>query len=115
MPFPCVPLLERMRALAFDGDVDPADRPDMVVPESRGRRGIEPLFAAYRVSCLPGIEAALDEGDGRMIGFHDRVRVATIPRAEVASLCDPDRAFLNVNTPEERERAEAMAAEEEGT
>ncbi len=114
MPFPCVPLLQRMRAMTFDSELDPMDCPDVVVPESRGRRGIEPLFAAYRTSCLAGIDAALEEGDGRMIGFHSRVRVATVPMAEVEALCDPDRAFLNVNTPGERERAESMVAEEEG-
>lgn len=116
MPFPSVPLLERLRAVAFE-DADPSGStelgsrpgaPDVVVPESRGRRGIEPLFAAYRTSCLPAIEAALEAGDRRMIGFHGRATIATIPLAVVDSLCDPERVFLNVNTPEERERAESM-------
>lgn len=103
MPFPSVPLLERLRDEAF------ADAPpDLVVPESRGRRGIEPLLAAYRVDCIPAIEAALEAGDQRMIGFHERVDVRRLPLAVVESLCDPERTFLNVNTPEERERAEAM-------
>jgi molybdopterin-guanine dinucleotide biosynthesis protein A len=105
LPFPSVPLLERLRADAF---ADSA--PDAVVPESPGRRGIEPLFAAYRTSCLPAIEATLEAGDRRMIGFHDRVTVRRIPLAEVTRLCDPERAFLNVNTPADRERAEALAA-----
>lgn len=118
MPFPCVPLLERLRDGAFRRAADAPDpvAPDLVVPESRGRRGIEPLFAAYRISCIPAIEAALADGDRRMIGFHDRVRVATVPLAMVESLCDPERAFLNVNTQEEREMAESMvAADEERT
>lgn len=84
-------------------------RPDIVLPASRGPRGVEPLFAAYRTSCIPAIDAALAEGDRRMIGFHERVRVHTIPLDEVAATCDPARAFLNVNTPEDRDRAEAMA------
>ncbi|MFW5952347.1 MAG: molybdenum cofactor guanylyltransferase, partial [Gemmatimonadota bacterium] len=126
MPFPCEPLLERLRRDAFGPEPGSGSdsgsgsgsgaglRPDLVLPESRGRRGVEPLFAAYRVSCIPAIEAALAAGDRRMIGFHGRVRVAFVPLAEVEALCDPERAFLNVNEPAERERAEAMAERDEG-
>lgn len=127
MPFPCVPLLRRLRDEAFGapprppGDDDgAADRPtaqptarelpsDVVVPESRGRRGIEPLFAAYAIACVPAIEARADAGDRRMISFHGDVRVVRIPLREVESLCDTERAFLNVNTPAERDRAERLA------
>ena len=114
MPFPSRPLLRRLRDGAF-GDLSPGSAgtaPDLVVPESRGRRGVEPLFAAYRTTCLPAIENALDAGDRRMIGFHERVAARRVPLAEVESLCDPERAFLNVNTPAERERAERLAASE---
>jgi molybdopterin-guanine dinucleotide biosynthesis protein A len=107
MPFPCEPLLVRLRDLAFAADA--GTRPDVVIPESRGRRGVEPLCAAYGVGCIPAIEAQLARGDRRMIGFHGAVRVYRLPLRDVASLCDPDRAFLNVNTPAERERAETLA------
>ena len=50
-------------------------------------------------------------GDHHMIGFHDHVRVRRIPLDEVEALCDPDVAFMNVNTPAERDRAERIAAE----
>jgi molybdopterin-guanine dinucleotide biosynthesis protein A len=111
MPFPCEPLLARLRDEAFsrDGSVPgTAPLPDLVIPESRGRRGVEPLFAAYGVGCLPAIEAQLERQDHRMIGFHDAVTVRRIPVAEVESLCDTEQAFLNVNTPEERDRAERL-------
>lgn len=114
MPFPCVPLLARLRDLAFGRHAPGRELrrpPDVVVPESRGRRGVEPLFAAYGTGCIAAIEAAIEDGDRRMIGFHDRVRVARVPLAEVDSLCDPDRAFLNVNTPGERAAAESMTDE----
>lgn len=111
MPFPSVEVLAVLRREAFGGG--PAARPDIVLPASRGPRGVEPLFAAYRTSCIEAIEASLAAGDRRMIGFHERVRVHTIPMEEVEALCDPDRAFLNVNTPEDRARAEAMAARDE--
>lgn len=106
-----------------DPDADPntnsstntkSPRPDIVLPVSVGPRGVEPLFAAYRTTCIPAIDAALADGDRRMIGFHERVSVHTIPLSEVVSRCDPERAFLNVNTPQDRERAEAMAKRDEG-
>lgn len=128
MPFPSVELLGRLRAVAFgagpggrrdagdpySGSSPPDRRPDIVLPASTGPRGVEPLFAAYGAPCIPAIEATIAGGDRRMIGFHERVAVHTIPLAEVESLCDPARAFLNVNTPEDRERAEAMAARDAG-
>jgi molybdopterin-guanine dinucleotide biosynthesis protein len=114
MPFPCEPLLALMRDLAF-GPADAAGSPpDMVIPESRGRRGVEPLFAAYGVGCLDPIEAQLDRDDHRMIGFHSAVQVRRVGLSEVDALCDPERAFLNVNTPAERERAERLAGGDRG-
>lgn len=116
MPFLSTPLLQRLHDVAF-GEADEypgagaADggRPDLVVPESRGRRGVEPLCAAYATPCLAAIEAQLDGGDSHVIGFYDDVRVHRLPLTEVDALCDPARAFLNVNTPEERDRAERLA------
>ena len=126
MPFLATPLLQRLHDVAFpeagasrgaDGreggrllaDRPEGGRPDLVVPESRGRRGVEPLCAAYATACLPAIEAQLDGGDSHVIGFYDDVRVHRLPLAEVDALCDPERAFLNVNTPGERDRAERLA------
>lgn len=106
MPFPSVALLTHLRDAAWPAGAAAAD---VVVPESRGRRGIEPLFAAYGVGCIPAIEARLEAGDRRMIGFHEDVRVLRVPLERVEALCDPERAFLNVNTPEERDRAERLA------
>lgn len=106
MPFPSIELLTALRRRAFG-----AEPQDVVLPASAGPRGVEPLFAAYRITCIPAIDGALADGDRRMIGFHERVAVGTIPLEEVASHCDPARAFLNVNTPQDRARAEAMASE----
>nr|NIP80629.1 molybdenum cofactor guanylyltransferase [Gemmatimonadota bacterium]NIQ58961.1 molybdenum cofactor guanylyltransferase [Gemmatimonadota bacterium]NIU79155.1 NTP transferase domain-containing protein [Gammaproteobacteria bacterium]NIX45544.1 NTP transferase domain-containing protein [Gemmatimonadota bacterium]NIY09836.1 NTP transferase domain-containing protein [Gemmatimonadota bacterium] len=84
--------------------------PDVVLPESRSQRGVEPLCAYYATSCLAAVEARLDRDDHRMIGFHDDVAVATIPLAAVERLGDPAVVFMNVNTREDRDRAEAIAA-----
>lgn len=62
---------------------------------------VEPLHAAYRRTCLPAIEAAIQAGERRIVSFFPHVDVRYVTQAEVASY-DPDLcSFLNVNTPEE--------------
>ena len=102
MPFVSAPLLQRVVAGAASADV--------VIPESSNRRGVEPLCAYYSVQCVPAIEQAFAREDYRMIGFHDAVTVHRIPIEEVHQLGDPAVLFMNVNTREERERAEQIAA-----
>ncbi len=112
MPFPSVELLALLRREAFgDGEASATTpRPDAVLPASPNRRSVEPLFAAYSTACIDAIEATLADGDRSVVGFHRRVRVHTIPLDAVEAVCDPGRAFLNVNTPEDRARAESLAA-----
>jgi molybdopterin-guanine dinucleotide biosynthesis protein A len=105
MPFVPPTLL---RALS---DVIEATGADAVLPVSSGRRGLEPLCAAYSVRCEPAIAAALARGDRRMIGFHDAIRVEQLAARDVRHHGDPDRIFFNVNTPADREFADRLAAE----
>jgi len=51
------------------------DGADAVLPQSDGRRGVEPLCAAYGSACREAIAASLAEDDLRAIGFHHRIRV----------------------------------------
>ncbi|HVH09427.1 MAG TPA: molybdenum cofactor guanylyltransferase [Gemmatimonadales bacterium] len=87
--------------------VDGAAGWDVFLPESDGRRGVEPLCGVYGPACGPAIERRLAEGDLRAIGFHDAVQVGTLPLERVKAFGDPDTLFLNVNTPADLERAEA--------
>lgn len=107
MPFVPSALL---REIAARAGARPA--PDVVAPESGGRRGIEPLCAWYGIGCTGAVERALDRKDRRVVAFFDEVRVERIPLEEVRRYGEPDVLFLNVNTPEERERAERLAAGE---
>jgi molybdopterin-guanine dinucleotide biosynthesis protein A len=84
------------------------DAYDAIVPESDGRRGLEPLCAAYGPGCRAPIERRLDAGDLRAIGFHDEVRVHRLPLARVRACGDPAELFFNVNSPADLERAEAL-------
>lgn len=111
MPFVPAELLRWLAAAAREtGDGAP---PDVVVPESTSRRGMEPLCALYTVRCLEAIESRADAGDLRMVGFFDDVLVRRLPLEQVRRLGDPEVLFMNVNTPEERARADALAAMEE--
>lgn len=78
---------------------------DAVVPESRGRRGMEPLCAWYSVHALGAAEAMAASEERALHVFVDRVRTKRIPLAEVERVGDPEVLFLNVNTLEDHRRA----------
>jgi molybdopterin-guanine dinucleotide biosynthesis protein A len=106
MPFLSVDLLRDLLRRAQEPDID------VVAPESGSRRGLEPLCAWYSTRCVPAVEAAIDRDDLRLIASHDHVQVRRIPLEEVQKHGDPELLFLNVNTREERERAERVLAEQ---
>src|ERR1041385_7741021 len=62
MPFVPVPLLRALAAGLADHEA--------VLPASDGRRGVEPLLAAYAPACLAPMARALDRGDRRATAFH---------------------------------------------
>jgi molybdopterin-guanine dinucleotide biosynthesis protein A len=80
---------------------------DACLPESSGRRGLEPLCAVYGPACGPAIARRLESGDLRAISFHDDVRVGILSLADVRTFGDPEELFYNVNTPEDLAQAEA--------
>ncbi len=102
MPF--VP--ERLLRALIDGMA--AGDYDAFLPESSGRRGLEPLCAVYGPACGPAIARRLETGDLKAISFHTDVRVGILSLAQVRGFGDPDELFFNVNTPDELERAEAL-------
>lgn len=82
---------------------------DACLPASDGRRGLEPLCAAYGPACGPAIARAVARQDRRAIGFHPEVRVCILPEERVRRCGDPARLFLNVNTPDDLTRASEQA------
>lgn len=85
-----------------------SDGCDAFLPESGGRRGLEPLCAVYGPACRAPIERAIAHGDLRAIAFHDAVRVGTLTLDRVRSFGDPETLFFNVNRPEDLEQAEVL-------
>lgn len=88
--------------------IDRAGEADVVIPRIGGQ--LETLHACYAKACLGPMETRLRAGRLKIVGFFEDVRVLEIPEADVARLADPGRVFMNVNTPEELERARALAA-----
>jgi molybdopterin-guanine dinucleotide biosynthesis protein A len=83
---------------------------DAFLPESSGRRGLEPLCAVYGPACGPAIARRLDSGDLKAISFHADVWVGILSLGEVRHVSggDPDELFFNVNTPDDLARAEEL-------
>jgi len=96
-----------LRAL-IDGAIRGVDRYDAFLPESSGRRGLEPLCAVYGPACGPAIARRLDNGELQAISFHPDVRVGILSLAQVRGFGDPDELFFNVNTPDDLARAEGL-------
>ena len=69
----------------------------------------EPLFAAYRRSCLPQVRACLDGGRRAMGALLDRLDCRFLEGRAPAGF-DLDRALFNANTPEDWTRAERLYA-----
>jgi molybdopterin-guanine dinucleotide biosynthesis protein A len=100
MPFVTAPLVAAI--------VEQLDVADVSIPASDGRRGVEPLCAAYGPACLGAIEARIRSGDHRAIAFHPDVEVSIIPLDRVRAFGDPDQLFFNVNTADDLTRAEEL-------
>jgi molybdopterin-guanine dinucleotide biosynthesis protein A len=100
MPFVSESLIESLAA--------GLERADAVLPQSDGRRGVEPLCAAYGPACEEAIADSLAAGDLRAIGFHDRIRVGILPLEQVRTFADPELLFFNVNTADDLAKADQL-------
>ena len=67
-------------------------------------KGLEPLHAAYRKSCLPAIESRLAAGNLRVTGFLERVRVNYVPWERLLQFDSTGRLLTNINEPGDMRR-----------
>jgi molybdopterin-guanine dinucleotide biosynthesis protein A len=105
MPFANPAILEMACDLAVDRDFS------AVIPRFAG--GLEPLHAVYRPEiCLPFIRAALEANRLRVDSWFTQAGVHILEQETYAALDPRGLAFINANTPEELERAEALDREE---
>ncbi len=83
-----------------------SDAAPAVVPV--GPEGPEPLCALYRSTCRPEVERRLHSDDRSLRGLAEAVGAAFIGEDAVARVADAQTTFLNVNTVQERDRAEDL-------
>ncbi|OIK12512.1 molybdenum cofactor guanylyltransferase [Bacillus sp. MUM 13] len=86
---------------------------DAAVPEIHGQ--MHPLFAVYRKSCLPVLQACLDEGQLRVRQFLNGVRVKVLKETDFKLFHQQPEffphIFYNMNDREEYEKAKKMERE----
>jgi molybdopterin-guanine dinucleotide biosynthesis protein A len=103
MPFISAALLAAEIAELESGNAD------VVIPESSN--GLEPLHAVYRrETCLVPVENAISSGDLRIVSWFDQVKVRIFTIAEIQKIDPSPNIFMNVNTPEDFQRAERIAS-----
>jgi molybdopterin-guanine dinucleotide biosynthesis protein A len=104
MPFVSAALLQLLIASRRNSQAE------VVVPESPSPYGFEPFCALYGGEVAPALDRFLAHGGGAARDFLGTVRMQRVPLAEVGKVGDPARLLLSVNTPEELDRARAIAA-----
>lgn len=74
-------------------------RADIIIPSTTA--GYEPMFAVYKKTCLPAITWQLEHNRLKIKGLFRKMRVKTIPEADLIELDPQLLSFFNINTPED--------------
>lgn len=83
-----------------------ADHYDVVAPRIRDHW--EPMHAMYSRSCLPHIERLMAANDLKIINFFEEITILEVTETDLARFDPECRFLLNLNTPEDLERARKM-------
>jgi molybdopterin-guanine dinucleotide biosynthesis protein A len=101
LPFATRELFERLKAR-----IDRAA--DAVVPIQPDGRP-QPVCALYRrEACLPEIERLIDAGEHTPRALLAKVRTCYVPFSDLSDLASSQNFFLNLNTPEDFEKAKRL-------
>jgi molybdopterin-guanine dinucleotide biosynthesis protein A len=90
--------MPRAEPSIFDALLERAERDGLDVCFLRTDRGVEPLCAVYRKTCLAPIRAALETGERKVVSF-----LRFEPRPKVGELELEEGLAVNLNTPAEFE------------
>ena len=82
---------------------------DAVVPSSA--RGPEPLCALYGAACREPVGHRVASGDLKMTAFWPDIRVREIGPSDLMAFGEPEELFLNVNAPDDYDRARKLDVE----
>jgi molybdopterin-guanine dinucleotide biosynthesis protein A len=81
---------------------------DVVIPSSL--EGLEPLHAVYRrETCLPVVQAAIQQNSWKLISWFPQVRVLSVSSGQISKIDPGESIFMNVNTPADLQLAESIA------
>ena len=89
-------------------DIARSPEPGIVVPESGGPAGMEPLCARYPVSLADDVVTLRTEGEQSLRALIAHAGAVRLPLAHMRRHGPPEHVFLNVNTPADLIRAEAL-------
>jgi molybdopterin-guanine dinucleotide biosynthesis protein A len=85
------------------------DMANAVIPLSAG--GLEPMHAVYRRAvCLDSVRNALERGEMRVTSWLDSVPKQVLTETDLKPFDPYGITFINLNTPEEFQKAESLAA-----
>ncbi len=81
---------------------------EITVP--RWRAGVEPLVGIYATTCIPALDTLVRGGITAVHAFvtSSALAVRYVDEPEIRAHGDPDRLFLNINTPDDLTAAEAL-------
>lgn len=106
LPFVTRNLFERLKSFA---DESPFESIDSIVPLQPDGRP-QPVCALYRrETCLPEIERLVSAGEHTPRALLTNVRTRYVQFLELGDLPGAENFFLNLNTPEDFERAKWLA------
>lgn len=104
MPFPSTALIRELFKLSK------SSHHKVIVPEYGGR--LHPLFAAYRQDCLLDLSRYIKEGGRKVTTWMQSLEsITVIPESRVLELNPDGTALMNMNRPEDYERALSLFAE----
>jgi molybdopterin-guanine dinucleotide biosynthesis protein A len=72
---------------------------DILLPQSPGPLGVEPLCGAYLLGCLPSATALLQGGRRSMMGLLEEVGYTMVPMERLGGEDALSMVFRNVNSP----------------
>jgi len=102
MPFLNLDLLKYM--------IDSAKGFDVVIPRVDDQ--LEPLHAIYSRNCLKPMENQIKQGNLKIRGFFDSVKVKYVDKDELDKLDPEHLSFFNINTEAELEKARRLTMQE---
>ncbi|HML22387.1 MAG TPA: molybdenum cofactor guanylyltransferase [Aggregatilinea sp.] len=105
MPFVSPALMRHMSAVR----AEPSGPYDVIAP----RVGDLPqgTLAVYAKTCIPAICQRIEEGRLKLFGFYDLVKVRYLDEPETRQYDPQGLSLLNVNTPDELDAANRLAAD----